>query len=280
MSDPKDNDKPSLIHYEGGIPILDTRLNEIERKQAEAESRDKNYKDDQIAINRRLVHATSALVIATIVMGAAGGIQLWYMHRQWKLTSDGLSKMGDQIWAEKKASDASTRSADTAKGELLQMTEQSEDDQRAWVGVQDTVKIMQVNPTQPSLPVKTAIMLINSGKTPAINLKRVSAYMISTTLKPGPEQEYIRMIEEKLRNTKDHIALGPGATHTLESSDNGNYINPKWGKILAKTDFLYLYGIFEYQDIAKRNHRTTFCFYLKDPAAQQFASCESYNDMN
>jgi hypothetical protein len=104
---PEDNEHPS-VHYERGVPILDVgRVNEIERKQAEAEGRER----EQISLNRSLVRATVALVICTL---ALGGVQSFYMHRQWKLTSDGLSKMGDQIWAAKDAALAARQSANTS----------------------------------------------------------------------------------------------------------------------------------------------------------------------
>lgn len=57
---------------------------------------------------------------------------------------------------------------------------------------------------------------------------------------------------------------------------------PKWTAIIGKTEFVYIYGRFEYQDVSQRGHFTTFCYYLKEPTAKppQFASCEAYNDMN
>lgn len=62
----------------------------MERKQAEADRQNQEYKDKQIFLNKWLVIITALLVASTITTGF---LQLWYMHRQWKLTSDGLSKM-------------------------------------------------------------------------------------------------------------------------------------------------------------------------------------------
>jgi hypothetical protein len=112
MSDQKKDNETPTIHYEGGIAVFSTRISEVERKQREAEGRDAGYKQQQIALNKKLVNATRALVLTSIVMGAVGGIQVWYMHRQWKLTSDALSKMGDQIWAAKDAAYAAKEAAD------------------------------------------------------------------------------------------------------------------------------------------------------------------------
>ena len=117
LSNHQENNKQPTTHYEDGVPVLDVQ-SERERQQAEAHARDEQYKNDQIVLNRRLVNATVALVVATILLGIISGIQLLYIHRQWKLTSDGLSKMGDQIWAAKDAAFAARQAADTANNSL------------------------------------------------------------------------------------------------------------------------------------------------------------------
>lgn len=121
LSDHEENDEAQEISYEGGIPILSHQLSEMERSKAERDTRDDEYKDEQIRLNRRLVAATVALVISTIMLGF---FQVWYMHRQWKLTSSGLSKMGDQIWAAKDAAYAAKAASDTAFQALQKSQEQ------------------------------------------------------------------------------------------------------------------------------------------------------------
>jgi hypothetical protein len=113
MSDQQASNETPGIQFEHGVPIINARLSEVERKQAEAERRDQQYKTEQIALNARLVKATRALVLTSIAIGSVGAIQLFYTHRQWKLTSEGLSKMGDQIWAAKDAAYAARKAADT-----------------------------------------------------------------------------------------------------------------------------------------------------------------------
>jgi hypothetical protein len=113
LNDQKKNNEQTNVHFEDGIPVLEVKSEE-ERKRAEDKAHDRQYKNDQITLNRRLVGATVALVIATIVLGIASGLQLWYMHRQWKLASDGLSKTGDQVWAAKDAAFAARQAANTS----------------------------------------------------------------------------------------------------------------------------------------------------------------------
>ena len=109
MSDDRTDDESQQVHYESGIPIIDARLSKMERKQAEDQRREQEYKDRQIRLNKALVFVTAALVASAVV---TGGLQLWYMHRQWKLTSAGLSKMGDQVWVAKDAANAAKEAAD------------------------------------------------------------------------------------------------------------------------------------------------------------------------
>jgi hypothetical protein len=174
---------------------------------------------------------------------------------------------------------ANRDAADTAQGQLKQMISQAKDDQRAWVGAVG-IKITQYAPA-----FRTEIALINSGKSPALNLKRASGYILPCTLESGPTPNDIKLIEDKLASIRDHIAMPPSVTSTLEVSDDGTQVTPKWPAITRKTatEFLCVYGKLEYDDVANRRHSTTFCYYLKDPTAKplpQFASCESYNDMN
>src|ERR1700734_457518 len=157
---------------------------------------------------------------------------------------------GWQGCSAKRAADAATVAARTAKGQLVQMTTQSEDDQRAWIGVTG-MRITELDLAHPKLPFVTKISLSNSGKSPAINLKRASAYMLSSTPVSGPKPEYIKKVDDKIAGIRDHIAVPPNGVNTLESSDNGNYVIPKWTAIIGKTEFVYIYGRFEYQDVSQ-----------------------------
>ena len=86
MSEQETNSKPPQASLRSDVLA---QVNEMQREIKEAAAHDKRYKDDQIKLNKWLAGATVALVIATVLIGSA---QWWYMHRQYKLTSDSLSK--------------------------------------------------------------------------------------------------------------------------------------------------------------------------------------------
>ncbi len=62
----------SGYHLEDGIPVLDTKLDEIQREQVEAKKRDKQYSDEQLRLNRKMAWFTAALVFTSAVAGAIG----------------------------------------------------------------------------------------------------------------------------------------------------------------------------------------------------------------
>jgi hypothetical protein len=117
LSEQQEENEQANVHFEHGLPVIDVQ-NEADRKRAKEDARNEQYQNNQITLTKKLVYATVALVVATIVLGIASGIQLWYMHRQWKLASDGLSKTGDQVWAAKDAAFAASQAANTSR-ELL-----------------------------------------------------------------------------------------------------------------------------------------------------------------
>ena len=69
-------DNPNF-HLEDGVPVFE-RLNTLDRKAAESEIRDKNFKEEQLRIDRRVMHFTGVLAcpmsgstVATLVAGTS-----------------------------------------------------------------------------------------------------------------------------------------------------------------------------------------------------------------
>ena len=162
----------------------------MERSKAESDRRDTEYKGEQIELNRRLVTATVALVAATILLGS---LQIWYMHHQYKLTSDGLSKMGDEIWAAKDAAYASKAASDTAS-RALQTSQQQ---------FKNTLGQMQGQTTAQNKAATAA----ESAATTAKNTLHVSerAYVVIG----GPQTDTTKKIVTIPIVNSGHIPSGP-----------------------------------------------------------------------
>jgi hypothetical protein len=62
------------FHFEGGIPVFEARLDTVERKAREAETRDEEYKNRQVSINFRMMVFTGLLVLTSLV---TSGIGIW-----------------------------------------------------------------------------------------------------------------------------------------------------------------------------------------------------------
>lgn len=177
-------------------------------------------------------------------------------------------------FANNQAANAAKSAADTARWALRFTQDSFRDEQRAWVGVPD-LQIVSL----PS-PATINVFLHNSGRTPALHVHRASAYMLRDHTVGGPGPEDIAIVENKIR-TSGEIAIAPEEKATLESSDGDNYVFNKWPKIQSGTEFVYIYGIIRYTDVANRTHTTTFCYFLRHPTNPlQLGACEAFNNMN
>ena len=63
-----------LFHLEDGIPVFNTKLDDIKRKQEATNERENVYKTAQIALDRKMVLFTGLLVVCSII---TGGIGVW-----------------------------------------------------------------------------------------------------------------------------------------------------------------------------------------------------------
>jgi hypothetical protein len=259
----------------------------VERKQAESESRDERYKNDQITLNRRLVYATVALVFATIVTGVIGGIQLWYVHRQWKLSSDGLSKMGDQIWAAKNAAYASEKAAKAASDSADTQGRTMRLDERPWINI-----IVGNAVLQDQTPIKMPIRIVNTGKTPAFKVHGLVAINLLEE-KDRPDFTYIR------GHPKFSISSGtiiPNSPNDLSWPVLPKYV-PKdkpITEILTTKEirtgiqdgslYIVVHAKVTYDDIFRVHHWINFCAYAHNvaglPEKPTGDTCGAYNDVD
>ena len=75
MADDRQHSDDDIVHYEGGIPVFNTRLNELEKEAREAKDRDDEYKKKQLQLNSRLVWFTGVLAAVGIIGGAISAYQ-------------------------------------------------------------------------------------------------------------------------------------------------------------------------------------------------------------
>jgi hypothetical protein len=189
------------FRIEGGIPIFKSKLEQIEREQAEAKKRDEQYRDEQgtinrqqLTVNRRLMIFTGCLLVTSIL---SGSIAIWQAYivqesansamssagsaaralrenqRQFELTSKSnkeqfdktLMQMQKQSRAQWGAVSAAKDSAGAAKRTVSASTAAT----RAWV-----------IPTDVTVTAANAITVkwVNEGKVPAFNLQMTAEYSV------------------------------------------------------------------------------------------------------
>ncbi len=149
--------------------------------------------------------------------------------------------------------------------QLNAMEDQTELDQRAWVGFEDIREFGQVG-----IPSAFSFTLKNTGKTPALHVEL---------------KEFIKKVNrgEKLHFTyKD---MPPEPTRGLIMPSATFYVNkqnaiPNQGQmnlIASDEQRVYFYGRTDYDDIFGRHHWTTFCSYMARDGSVAVI-CPEYND--
>ena len=81
MSSEDRNTNRDIFHYEKGIAILNTQLDEVKREAAEAKARDETYKAEQLTLNRQQVKLNRRYTWFTgmlvLISSISGVISIW-----------------------------------------------------------------------------------------------------------------------------------------------------------------------------------------------------------
>jgi len=199
-------DNEGVVHYEGGIPVFNTRLNNLENEAREAKTRDEQYKQKQLDLNQRLVWFTGVLAFVGILGGAISAYQTHISgvnaaaaqanaeaaknmveemkksgndthelavqaKNQTERTKDLVEKASAQSEATNRLAIQAQRQANIAHNAMTASSESAEKDRRPWVGIQVDCSTCQKFEANGSLNVSIVGVIANSGKTPAIGMK-------------------------------------------------------------------------------------------------------------
>jgi len=194
------------------------------------------------------------------------------------------------ISAQEKIAQASIQTSQANFTQSLKQAQASfRDDQRAWVGSENTI----VEQFDSKKPFKARIQFVNRGKTPARETQIVTGYMFSPTFVDGPSPEAIR----KNQKFEGRAIIAPQASHIViaDGSSRGTVrtIPPAiqqamehFEDIRRAVAFFYVFGELRYKDVNDRKHVTRYCFFLSDVSASindapnwQLGFCDAFNDM-
>lgn len=293
MADEKQSLDNGIVHYEGGIPVFNTRLNKLEDEAREAKSRDEEYKKQQLRLNKRLVWFTGILAFVGVVGGAISG----YQAHVAKLTADaagdnaaaakgmveemkqarsqaGLDSANAISAQQQIAQTALTKSQENAQQALDVTVNASHLDQRPWVYPAKFGLSNEPDDKNPQFTV--TISLINGGKTIALDLipamkpfvwggeppltdfsKEPVTYVTRGVLPPGIPEDI----------TSAPLAIAPGHFSAYKDKRTQAYIH---ARILYRDSFK-----------TSLQHWTTVCAYhtYGEPLTT-FHYCDKGNDVD
>jgi hypothetical protein len=241
-----------------------------------AESQNKDAKDSSARQEGRdhirLAVEIIALVVGFIVAGA--NILLWIQ------TKEATRIAAISAKAAQSGAAASQAQAEAARTSTLAAIDQSQLDQRAWVGVEQMV--INDPPIRVGSQLVATVILANSGKTPALQVGTLASITVE------PKGTIIKSPKYAVDHTDQtsHPAIQPGGRMSITSLpvasttggiatvSTGDFADLQSGKYVC-----YVYGRIIYKDIFARIHITHFCAFL-NPNMTTVRACETYNDEN
>ncbi len=168
---------------------------------------------------------------------------------------------------------------------LVNQLTEMRDEQRAWVGVQETAAFGGFTETEPW---KVTVVFVNSGRTPARNVQ--SSVMFSTSPVPisGPSPESIKQLQFRpaqsiapQENYRQALGNDVSAQSSTQFQRQGQQtLISQYPLIKNKQLFLYYFGILKYDDAFGRHRETQFCIFLANLETKEAGFCDAFNDLN
>ena len=220
------------------------------------------------------------LLIATTLAFIAAAIYAEIAYKQWCTMNATFKEIEKQTAASKTSAEAAVNAVQVAKDTLKTNIEMARQDQRAWIGATEIIapKLRAANNKpiyiKEESPIQFAAWILNSGKSPALEVKHSVNFIIIPTGKSfvadyGPinkQKGSLTVLQPQMGLKIETVPSAPIPATVVDAIKNGQVI-------------LYFFGKITYSDIFKVPHTTTFCMYLS-PSLDAFASSYAYNDAN
>jgi hypothetical protein len=198
----------------------------------------------------------AAMVLLTLIIAISTTVYTIYARRQWKAMENQLKVMTGQLTVMKTAIEQT--------GQFAKL------DQRAWLGIGK----YQVNQFEKGKSTIVEIEIVNSGKTPALNVRKATQYGWSPIKIPGPLQDWMKNMQ-----IVPTISIAPQARPALNVTIYWNKMAPIYDEIMAKTQILYFFGKIDYRTVSDEPGSMTFCIYMDHPESKSLSFCDEYNNV-
>lgn len=308
---PKNDPK---FHLEGGIPVLNTELDEIKREQREAKKRDKEYKDEQVRLDRRMVWFTAALVLTSIVSGAISAWQATIANKSANAATSAAATAKDTLNEIQKggtdthelavqarneanqikeianralmANEISRNTADAAKSAATTAEKQLELSERPWIGLDNEIVLDSPVDVSGKTPLETQSTEVfkNFGRSPALNVVQFPGLVTS-------ERDLDREFPRTCAAAREAAGEGPIKNNLARDAIfPGKEVHRKYIRGLPPNPTfpikgVYLFGCIAYTDEFAHWHQTRYCigepvFPPYQPVKSIPFACPKYNDAN
>lgn len=279
------------VRFQDGVPVFETKLEQIEREQAEARDRDKRYRDEQLIINRNQLSVnrwmmifTALLFLASVVTGVIAIYQYSVGKNSADAARDGVHTAEDSLEMSIGAFDrtmaqtihqtsAQLKSAQAAKDAVEQARSQLRMDQRAWL-VATTITMGDL---EDGKPLDFGFVGTNSGRTPARKVI-IHTYVTVSAKELLSEADLVTKISQA-RQPASVGLVAPNATFTPGSDPVPVEVIPLMKAKLGTSGCSYSWGDIEYEDIFKERHTSEYCSYrCLNSADKQLIWCKFHNE--
>lgn len=168
----------------------------------------------------------------------------------------------------KKALDASNKQSRTALDAAIA---QNRLDQRPWIGI-GQFRVARFEETK---PVTIEVHIVNSGKTPALNVTEWMKYKYGTISQLGP------LPSDSVSAAWQHVgSIPPQGNQVIDIYLPWDIWKQNSVGLTTKRAGLSFFGEIAYDDVAGSNHRTQVCIFMNDVETRDLAFCEGWGDMN
>ena len=196
----------------------------------------------------------------------------------------GWSALG-QLKQMQQATKAATIAANAAQAQVVAAQENTQLEQRAWVGI-SAVRLLP-NPLEPGKPITVEVGLRNTGRTPAINL--VINGVVEPT-EPGTLPSFTYRKQEDVNlgiltpTPAGHyfdVSYSLIATRSLSTGEERPATPEVIERLQTGKIALYAHGRVSYTDIFGGGHWITYCFlFHRDQVpGSDFVAVPGHNDM-
>ena len=291
--------------------VINTRLLDIEREQAEQKKRDAEYKNRQLRFDKLVAYFTGGLVLVTAI---SNGLML-YQTRISKLSADAATLSAQQARRSANIAQDSVTQSSKALKELLDNTTQSVDktigqsqkaldttvtlwradqkhnqkaldttvmlsrmDQRAWLSISKVELSAEPGQTR---TVDVTVWFQNTGRTPALNITYSwSLYMWSSETALPPLQLDKQAITGFILTSGNSTPVITVHSAEVNWSPEHQLTDVTLADYKAKRLRFYVQLACGYRDVFQQAHMTHVCAYhMFGEQRDEFRYCNSLNTM-